>query len=55
MGAIVSDGTLPTFEEIVEARCVLTKIIEGIENGVYGVLGSEDIPPLLQVVKDGDD
>ena len=29
-----SDGTLPTFEEIVEAREVLTKIIEGLEAGV---------------------
>lgn len=48
----MSDGTLPLFEEIIEARDVLTKIIEGIEAGVYGVLGSEDMPPLLQAVKD---
>ncbi len=41
---------LPEFEEIVAARNVLSRIIAGIENGVFGVLVSETDAPFLTLV-----
>jgi len=50
----VDDGDggdlLPEFEEIVAARNVLNQIITGIENGVFGVLGSETDATFLTLV-----
>ncbi len=55
----VDDGDggdlLPEFEEIVAARNVLSQIITGIENGVFGVIGSENDPPFLTLVPEPDD